>query len=340
MSTNKPLVSVVSPVYEEEEALPHFHRVLAEVLDGLTDEYDIEIVYVDDGSRDGTLPLLRRLARQDPRVRYYSLSRNFGHQAALTAGMERARGDAVVTLDSDLQHPPDLIPVLLRRWKEGNDVVATIRAEDPTLGLFKRLSSRSFYTLMGRLSDVQIRPAAADFRLLSRRALDALLRLPETHRFLRGMVQWVGFPAAEVRFDPAPRRAGASKYTLLRLLNFGFDGMLSFSRAPRRLPLYLGLAAGAAGLAYGGYLALARLALGRPVETADLTLLSLHLIGAAVLFSLGVVGEYVGRIYEQVKGRPLYVLKESIEDAASPASARGEARLRPDAAAGKGGAAA
>ncbi len=205
MTTNKPLVSVVSPVYEEEEALPHFHAALAEVLDGLADKYDIEIIYVDDGSRDGTLPLLRRLAREDARVRYYSFSRNFGHQAALTAGMERARGDAVVTLDSDLQHPPALIPVLLRRWKEGNDVVVTIRAEDPTLGLFKRVSSKLFYALMGRFSDVEIRPAAADFRLMSRRAVESLLRLRETHRFLRGMVQWIGFPSAEVHFEPAAR---------------------------------------------------------------------------------------------------------------------------------------
>jgi len=331
MTTNKPLVSVVSPVYEEEEALPHFHAVLVEVLDGLADEYDIEIIYVDDGSRDGTLPLLRRLARQDARVRYYSFSRNFGHQAALTAGMERARGDAVVTLDSDLQHPPALIPVLLRRWKEGNDVVVTIRAEDPTLGLFKRVSSRLFYALMGRFSDVEIRPAAADFRLMSRRAVESLLRLRETHRFLRGMVQWVGFPSAEVHFEPAARRAGESKYTLLRLLNFGFDGMLSFSRTPRRLPLYFALAAGATGAAYAGYLLLARLTAGRPVETPDLILLSLYLIGAAVLFSLGVVGEYAGRIYEQAKGRPLYVVKESIED---------DARRLPAAAPGKGGAAA
>ena len=326
MNTSKPLVSVVSPVFQEEEALPHFHRVLAGVLDGIADEYDTEIIYVDDGSRDGTLPLLRRLAAADPRVRYHSFSRNFGHQAALTAGMERARGDAVVTLDSDLQHPPALIPALLRKWREGADVVVTIRADDPALSLFKRISSRCFYALMGRLSDVEIRPAAADFRLLSRRALDALLRLRESHRFLRGMVQWLGFPSAEVYFEPAPRKAGASKFTLLRQLNFAFDGMLSFSRAPRRLPLYLGLAAAAAGLAYGGYLLLALLASGRAVETADLALLSLQLIGGAVLFSLGVVGEYAGRIYEQVKGRPLYVVKESTDDAAAPAaSGRGAA---------------
>jgi hypothetical protein len=173
---------------------------------------------------------------------------------------------------------------------------------------------------------------------MSRRALESLLGLRETHRFLRGMVQWVGFPSTEVRFEPAPRRAGESKYTLLRLLNFGFDGMLSFSRAPRRLPLYLGLAAGATGAAYAGYLLLSRLTVGRPVETADLALLSLYLVGAAVLFSLGVVGEYAGRIYEQVKGRPLYVVKESIEDAAAKAAVRGDARRLPDQ--GKGGAAA
>jgi dolichol-phosphate mannosyltransferase len=322
MTMTRPLLSVVSPVYEEEEALPYFHRVLGEVLDGLAGEYDIEIVYVDDGSRDGTLPLLRRMTREDPRVRYHSLSRNFGHQAALTAGLERARGDVVVTLDSDLQHPPSLIPALLARWREGFDVVATIRADDRSLGWFKRLTSRGFYGLMRWFSDTEIRAAAADFRLMSRRAVQGLLQLKESHRFLRGMVHWLGFPTTEVHFSPAARAAGVSKYTVGRMLRFAADGVLSFSRVPLRLPLYLGVAAGAAGLAYGAWL-LTRLATGTGVRETSLALMLLLLIGGAVLCSLGVLGEYVGRIYEQVKGRPLYVVKESHDDAGAGRAADG-----------------
>jgi dolichol-phosphate mannosyltransferase len=315
MTPLKPLLSVVAPVFEEEEVLPRFHDALTRVLDGLAGEYDVEIVYVDDGSRDATLALLRRLAGQDRRVRYLSFSRNFGHQAALTAGLEHARGDVVISLDSDLQHPPELLPTLLSEWRRGHDVVVTIRVDDPTLGWFKRTSSRAFYSVMRLFSDIEIRAAAADFRLMSRRALDALLRLRESHRFLRGMVQWLGFPSAEVRFEAPPRAAGASKYTLRRLVNFGCDGVLSFSRAPLRLPLYLGLAAEAAGLAYACSLPL-RLLLGQPVEASAAVLLLGLLLGGAILFSLGVLGEYAGRIYEQVKGRPIYVLKESAGDAA------------------------
>jgi dolichol-phosphate mannosyltransferase len=327
MTQTKPLLSVVSPVFEEEAALPAFHRALCEVLDWIAGEYDAEVVYVDDGSGDGTLPLLRRLAAADGRVRYLSFSRNFGHQAALTAGLEGARGDVVVTLDSDLQHPPALIPTLLAQWRAGHDVVVTIREEDPALGRFKRLSSRWYYALLSRFSEAPIRPAAADFRLTSRRALDALLRLRETHRFLRGMVEWLGFPAAEVRFTPAPRAAGASKFTLRRLLAFGFDGLLSFSRAPLRAPLYLGLALALAGLAYGAGGLAGRLA-GLAAQGPSATLAALLVVGGAVLWSLGVLGEYVGRIYEQVKGRPLYVVKESSPERAPAGREAGGSPLR------------
>jgi dolichol-phosphate mannosyltransferase len=311
MKIAKPLLSVVSPVYEEEEALPHFHRALAQVLDALAADYDAEVLYVDDGSRDGTLPLLRRLAREDPRVRYGSFSRNFGHQAALTAGLERARGDVVVTLDSDLQHPPALIPELLRKWREGNDVVVTLREEDPSVGWFKRFSSRCYFHLMRLLSDTQVREAASDFQLLSRKALDALLQLHETHRFLRGMVNWLGFPTAAVTFRPAARTAGVSKFTLLRLTNFAVDGLLSFSKAPVRLPLFLGLAVIAAGLGLAACGGVAALLGGVSEPVAGAALVAVHLIGGAILCAIGLVGEYVGRVYEQVKGRPLYLLKET-----------------------------
>jgi polyisoprenyl-phosphate glycosyltransferase len=312
MTTSKALISVVSPVYEEEEVLPHFHRVLGEVLDGLSDEYDAEIILVDDGSRDGTLPLLRQMAADDPRVRYFSFSRNFGHQAAITAGLENARGDAVVTLDCDLQHPPFLIPALVQKWREGYDVVATVREENRTVGAWKRLTSRIFFRLMRLLSEEEVREAASDYQLLSRKALQALLMMQETHRFLRGMVNWLGFPTATVPFRVAEREAGESKFTFRRLTAFATDALLSFSKIPLRLPFFLGAAVGFIGLLYAVYGLVRTVVLGEPLEPGWFSVLAaLHLIGGSILCSISLVGEYVGRIYEQVKGRPLYLLKES-----------------------------
>jgi dolichol-phosphate mannosyltransferase len=314
-------LSVVCPAYEEEEVLPRFHAELCGVLNNLGRGYEVEIVYVDDGSRDGTLEILRRLAASDPRVRYLSFSRNFGHQAALTAGLEHARGDLVLTLDSDLQHPPALIPTLLAKWREGHDIVLTLRADDPRLSRFKRLTSHGFYRLLRWLSDTEVRAAASDFRLLSRQAVDSLLRLHETHRFLRGMVNWLGFRTATVPFHPANRGGGVSKYTFRRMLGLALDGMLSFSKVPLRLALGLGLAALALGLGDAGY-ALAHAAFGStPTGWAyHVLLIALFLVGGCTLVALGIVGEYVGRVYEQVKGRPLYLLKEvSAQRLAGPA---------------------
>jgi dolichol-phosphate mannosyltransferase len=311
MSDEKRLVSVVCPAYQEEEVLPLFHRELAGVLATLEAEYRFEIVYADDGSRDRTLDVIKQLARTDPRVGYVSLSRNFGHQTALTAGLEHARGDLVISMDCDLQHPPAVLPRLLDKWKEGHDVVITIRADDRRLGLFKRLTSRAFYRVMAVLSDTDVRLAASDFRLLTRTALDALLRMREQHRFLRGMVQWVGFPSAEIEFMPDERRAGRSKYTLRRMLRLAGDGLYSFSRVPLRLAsglggLFLALAGGQA--AWLGWLLVAGDGT-RPLALHYL-LLVVHLVGGTVLCGLGFLGEYVGRIYEEVKGRPLYLLKD------------------------------
>ncbi len=312
MTTVKPLLSVVSPVYEEEEVLPHFHRALGEVLDGLAEDYDAEIILVDDGSRDGTLPLLRQMAAGDPRVRFFSFSRNFGHQAAITAGLENARGDAVVTLDCDLQHPPSLIPVLVRKWREGYDVVATVREENRTVGAWKRLTSRVFFRLMRLLSEEEVREAASDYQLLSRKALRALMLMQETHRFLRGMVNWLGFPTATVPFRVAEREAGESKFTFRRLTAFAADALLSFSKIPLRLPFFMGAAVGFVGLLYAVYGLVRTVVAGEGLEPGWFTVLAtLHLIGGGILCSISLVGEYVGRIYEQVKGRPLYLLKET-----------------------------
>jgi len=312
MTTAKPLLSVVSPVYEEEEVLPHFHRVLGEVLDGLADEYDAEILLVDDGSRDGTLALLRQMAADDPRVRFFSFSRNFGHQAAITAGLENARGDAVVTLDCDLQHPPSLIPALVLKWREGYDVVATVREDDRAVGSWKRLTSRVFFRLMRLLSEEQVREAASDYQLLSRKAIQALMLMQETHRYLRGMVNWLGFPTATIPFRVARRKAGTSKFTFDRLTGFATDALLSFSKIPLRIPFFLGAAVVFVGLLYALYGLTRAVVAGEMLEPGWVTVLAtLHLIGGSIPCSVSLVGEYVGRIYEQVKGRPLYLLKES-----------------------------
>jgi dolichol-phosphate mannosyltransferase len=326
-------VSIVCPAYEEEEVLPRFHAELCDVLAALGPEYDVEVLYIDDGSRDGTLDYLRTLGLADPRVRYLSFSRNFGQQAALTAGLEYAGGDVVITLDSDLQHPPALIPVLLARWREGHDIVLTLREDDPRLGWFKRATSRAFNRVMRWLSETEVRAAASDYRLLSRQAVDCLLQLHETHRFLRGMVNWLGFRTATVSFFPALRGAGVTKYTLRRMTALAVDAMLSFSKLPLRLALGLGLVILCLGTAYGAIVLGRALFDAGPVDWAyHLLLAVVLLVGGTTLSALGVVGEYVGRIYEQVKGRPLYLLKEVSPDLA-PAGAqvgRGPVKTSPD----------
>ena len=320
----RPRLSIVCPAYQEEDVLPRFHAALVPAVAPLAADYDLELLYVDDGSRDRTLDVIRGLAAADPRVRYVALSRNFGHQAALTAGLDHATGDAVVSLDSDLQHPPALIPVLVEKWRAGYDVVLTIRGDDRRLGWFKRATSRAFYRLLARMSSVEVRPAAADFRLLSRRAVDELGRLREAHRYVRGMVQWLGFRVAEVPFEPAARQGGVSKYTLRRMLRFAMDGLLSFSPAPARL-------AAGAGVAVTGVswllcmVAVALLVpLSEPVARVGLVLLTaLHLLAACGLGVLAVLGEYAARVYDQSKGRPVYVVKEATADAG-----QGVARVR------------
>lgn len=312
MAASRLRLSVVCPAFQEEEVLPIFHAELSRALAPLAEEFRIEVVYVDDGSTDDTLAVLRRIAVADRRVRYLSFSRNFGHQAAVTAGLEHAIGDIVVSLDTDLQHPPTLIPVLIDHWRNGYDLVLTEREYPAATGWFKRVSSAWFYRVMGWLSSTPVQPAASDFRLMSRPVIDAVMKMRETHRFLRGMVSWVGFKVASVPFRAADRAAGQSRFTFKSLMRLASDGLLSFSCLPLRLPLY----AGAALLALGALHALSVLGfvlLGADVgpwmlhATAGLTLL----LNGLVLTSVGVLGEYLGRVYEQVKQRPLYVLKET-----------------------------
>jgi dolichol-phosphate mannosyltransferase len=307
---NAKKISLVSPVFEEENILPQFIGEVFKTIDG-NREYDWEIILVDDGSEDQTVDVLRNLRQKDPRVKWLSLSRNFGHQAALTAGLERAEGDAVITMDSDLQHPVELLLQMIRAWESGFDVVLTVRTHSEDLGLLKRITSRGFYRIINLMSPVPIREAGADFRLMSKRALQAFLRFGEVHRFLRGIVAWMGFRVAEIEFRPRQRTGGRSKYSLRKMVYLALDGITSFSVTPLRMIAIFGLAVCLLALVYVAYAVVVWLIHPSRLQVGWTSLLiSINLLGGAILLSLGIIGEYIGRIYEQVKGRPIYLVKD------------------------------
>jgi polyisoprenyl-phosphate glycosyltransferase len=305
---------VVSPCFNEAAGIRDFYAALKGALTDL-DDLDHRMVFVDDGSTDATLQVLDALAAGDERVRVYSLSRNFGHQVALTAGCDVAGGDALVLMDSDLQHPPALIPAMVAHWRSGADVVSAVRLRTVDATLLKRLSARVFYGLLNAISDTHIVPDAADFVLLSRPAHEALLRMPERHRFLRGMVSWIGFRREFVEYQAPARRAGESSYTLRRMIRLASDALFSFSTAPVRLATRLGLAVVACGFLYLAYILYTLVAHpGRIVQGwTSLIIVVLILSGVQIMF-VGLIGEYIARIFEEVKGRPLYFFKQRPRD--------------------------
>lgn len=305
----KKRICVVCPCFHEEEGIQAFHAKLKEVLTRDCQEFAHRIIFVDDGSRDATLQRIQELAEQDPCVRAYSLARNFGHQIALSAGLDAARGDAVIVMDSDLQHPPEVIPELLQKWQEGSDVVLAVREQTEGASLFKRISSDGFYTVFNLLSDVKLTPGAADFCLLSRKAHRALCQMPERRRFLRGMIAWMGFKPARVSYVASERFAGESKYSLRRMLKLALDATISFSARPMRLALKAGALCVVAGLGYLAYILGRYLFLGDLVEGWASILGTIIVLGGAQLLSIGLIGEYLAHVFEEVKGRPLYVLK-------------------------------
>jgi polyisoprenyl-phosphate glycosyltransferase len=302
-----PLVSVVAPMHDEAATVEPFHARVAGALEG----QEWELVIVDDGSRDGTGAELARLAGEDGRVRVVTLSRCFGHQAALTAGLEHARGDVVVMLDGDLQDPPELIPSMLERWRDGAEVVYAVRERRAGETPFKLVTARWFYRLFRRLTDVDLVPDSGDFRLMDRRALDALLALPERNRFLRGMTVWVGFTQTAVPFSREARSAGRTKYTLGRMLHFAFDAITSFSNRPLQFATLLGFACSIVAFLCIPLTIVARYAniYERGVPS---TIVVVLLLGGIQLITVGIIGEYVGRIYDEVKHRPLYVVRDRI----------------------------
>ena len=298
------LLSVVAPVYNEEGTIEEFYTRVCAALDGLR----FELVLVDDGSRDSSAEILDRLADGDPRVRVISLSRNFGHQTALTAGLDHAGGDAVVMLDADLQDPPELIPRMLDRWRAGCDVVYAVRDEREGESRFKLATARWFYKLFDKLAQVDLEHNSGDFRLLDRLALDALLSMRERNRFLRGMTVWVGYTQAAVPYNRDPRYAGETKYTLSKMLKFSLDAISSFSHRPLQLATLLGFVIST--LAFIAIPVVVGLRLAHSYLPGFGTLtIAVLLLGGIQLIAIGITGEYVGRIYDEVKGRPLYLVR-------------------------------
>jgi polyisoprenyl-phosphate glycosyltransferase len=303
---NMQSLTVVVAAYNEEAVLPALHARLAAVLDDLA--LRTRVLYVDDGSRDGTWAVLQALAQGDGRVQLLRLSRNFGKELALTAGLDRVDADAAVVLDADGQDPPELIPALVARWQEGYDVVYGTRTSRAGESWLKRTTARVFYRAMARLSDTGIPADTGDFRLMSRRVLDALRGVRERQRFMKGLFAWVGFRQVAFPYERAARLAGRSKFNYWRLWNFALEGITGFSTAPLRVATYLGLATALLAFAYGVWIIAKTLLWGDAVQGWPTTMAVILFLGGVQLMALGTIGEYLGRLYIEAKQRPLYLV--------------------------------
>lgn len=301
-------LTVVVPAYNESEGLREFHARLAAVFDGM--DLETEVLYVDDGSRDDTWAVMSALREADARVSALKLSRNFGKELALTAGLDHADADAVVVIDADLQDPPELIPTFVAHWREGYDVIYGTRASRAGETGFKKLTSSVFYRVMERLSQTPIPRDTGDFRLLSRRALDALKQVRERQRFMKGLFTWVGYKQLAVVYDRDPRHAGETKWNYWRLWNFAIDGITSFSGAPLKLATYVGLVTALLAFVFGLWVMAKALLFGDPVRGYPSLMVIVLFLGGVQLVALGVIGEYLGRLYVESKQRPLYLIDE------------------------------
>lgn len=312
MAEPSALVSIVVPCFNEQEVVTESHQRLAK-LAAAHPEYRFEFIFVDDGSHDKTLSLLRRIVADDPRTRALALSRNFGHQLAATAGIDQALGSAIVLLDGDLQDPPEVIPEMLAKWREGWQVVYGVRTARDGESLFKLWSAHLFYRVLNWLSDTNIPLDTGDFRLMDRVVADALREMPERDRFLRGMVSWVGFRQFALPYRRAARFAGSTKYPLRKMIRFASNGIISFSMRPLKLAMNLGLLCAASACAGIVWALVARLTTHNWVPGWTATIIAVFFLGGIQLVCTGILGEYVGRLYMQSKGRPLYIISERIE---------------------------
>jgi dolichol-phosphate mannosyltransferase len=306
-------ISVVCPCYNEADVIDLFYSELTAVLASL-DRVRYEIIFVDDGSSDATLDRLNALAKNDSRVRVCSLSRNFGHQVALTAGLDFARGDAVIMMDTDLQHPPELIPEMIEKWRAGFDIVSAVRRHTRGASWFKNLTSKGFYVVVNKLSPTEIPAGVADFTLLSARVYRELRDMRERHRFVRGMISWMGFKRDFVYYEARDRAAGTSKYTFPKMASMALDAVLSFSSTPLRVATTIGIVITLLGFVYLMWIALRAILVGDlVVGWASLIAVSLILGGCQLLF-IGLIGQYLARVFDEVKARPIYLLRQIPEE--------------------------
>ncbi|PWH12104.1 MAG: glycosyltransferase [Anaerolineae bacterium] len=301
--------SIIAPIFNEYENIPELYRRVSQVMD-LTGE-PWELILVDDGSSDGSTDRIRELAASDKRVRPVIFARNFGHQIAVTAGLDYSRGQAVVIIDADLQDPPETILELIKKWKEGYEVVYAVRSEREGETWFKLLTASMFYRLIYRITDVKIPLDTGDFRLIDRKVVDVMNSMREKHRFLRGMSSWIGFKQIGVEYKRAARHAGVTKYPFRKMLKLALNAITGFSYFPLQVATYFGFISASIAILAIPIVAVLRLAGSHFFEGQTTTLISVLFLGGVQLISLGILGEYVGRIYDEVKGRPLYVVREA-----------------------------
>lgn len=309
MTANNPDVSLVVPCHNETENLPALYSRVNAVMEKTGKSW--EMVCVNDGSKDDTLEQLLALHQKDPRIVVIDLSRNFGKEAALTAGLDHARGNCAIPLDADLQDPPELIPELLAKWQDGFDVVNAVRLSRDGESWLKRASAHAFYRIINRMSEVDIPTDTGDFRLLSRPVLEAIKTLPERRRFMKGLFAWVGFRTTCVYYHREPRYAGKTTWNYWRLWNFAVEGITSFSKVPLQLASYLGFFVSVLAFLYAVYLIIRTMVYGNPVMGYPSIMVTLLFLGGVQLIALGVIGEYLGRIYEETKGRPVYLVRST-----------------------------
>jgi glycosyltransferase involved in cell wall biosynthesis len=301
-------LSIVVPAYNEQEVLPQFHERLSAILSSLP--LTSEVVYVNDGSADSTLEIINSFHDRDPRVALVDLSRNFGKEIAMTAGLDHATGDAVIVIDADLQDPPEVIPELIKHWQDGYDVVYARRIGREGETFLKKATAHAFYRVIQHVTKVPIPQDTGDFRLLSRRAVEAVKQLREQHRFMKGLFSWIGYPQKEVEYRRDPRFAGETKWNYWRLWNFALEGITSFTIAPLKVATYLGMLVAMAAFAYAAYMVFDTLVHGNPVKGYPSLIIIILFLGGVQLVTLGVIGEYLGRIFNETKNRPLYLVNQ------------------------------
>jgi glycosyltransferase involved in cell wall biosynthesis len=307
----KKLISIVVPCFNEQEVFAETYKRLTDTLNLLDkDKYDYEIIFVNDGSKDTTLQMINEKVSQDSHIKGINFSRNFGHQIAITAGLDNCKGDAAVVIDADLQDPPHIILEMVKKWEEGFDVIFGKRVERAGESAFKLLTAKWFYRFINRLSDVDIPLDTGDFRLMDRNALDQFLSMRESYRFVRGMVAWIGFNQTFVEYDRESRFAGTTKYPLKKMLRLASDAILSFSNTPLKVATFVGFITSFGAFIGIVYALIMRIFIKDYVEGWTLLMISILLIGGIILLVLGIIGEYVGRIYGEIKRRPLYIIKD------------------------------